>query len=299
MTLWRNGSIQLPQCLDYASLRRRAYRLTVRSPSVFYILTMVRSLRALTLFARLFRKSGSLSRLPPQAPAGLRIYAIGDIHGRADLLDTIADRIARDNREWSGECLTIFLGDFIDRGADSAGVLERLSTNTFPTPIKALRGNHEEMLLRFLGDASALESWRRYGGLETLHSYGIHVADVMRGRNYEEARVSLLQKMPARHIAFLRETSASIAAQDYFFCHAGVRPGVALDQQDPQDLLWIREEFLNYSGDFGKRIVHGHTPVEQPSVHENRINIDTGAYTTGILTCLVLEGETVRFFSTK
>jgi serine/threonine protein phosphatase 1 len=232
---------------------------------------------------------------PASLPAGLRLYAVGDNHGRADLLDELATRIADDVANAPAQAVTVFLGDYVDRGPASAAVVERLSRGDFPTPICALRGNHEEVLLRFLEDETVLESWREFGGLETLHSYGVNVANVMRGQGYDVAQKSFVQRLPEHHERFLRETRLTAAYGDYFFCHAGVRPGVPFDAQSAGDLLWIREEFLRYQGSWEKVVVHGHTPVARPDNRPRRINIDTGAYATSLLTALALEGEERRF----
>jgi serine/threonine protein phosphatase 1 len=194
--------------------------------------------------------------------------------------------------------LTIFLGDYIDRGPDSAGVLKRLAAGDFPTRFLGLRGNHEQMLLRFLEDAQYLNAWREFGGRETLHSFDIPVADLTE-KNFEAIQQRLRELLPREVVDFLHGTRSHYEIESYFFCHAGVRPGVPLGSQRDEDLLWIREEFVNSSADFGKVIVHGHTPVEQPEVRPNRINVDTGAYLTGVLTCLVLEGTSRRFLSTN
>ena len=236
---------------------------------------------------------------PAALPAGERIYAVGDIHGRLDLLDQLATLISRDLKTAPAATTTIFLGDYIDRGKESAGVVERLSRSDFPTPFIALRGNHEEIALEFLQNDSVLESWRKYGGLETLHSYGVDVGDAMRGRGYDRAQQALAERIPASHLRFLQETRMSWSCGDYFFAHAGVRPGVALERQRPEDLLWIRDAFLRSDGDFGKIVVHGHTPVAAPAIHSNRINIDTGAFATSMLTALALEGSTRRFLTTQ
>ena len=194
--------------------------------------------------------------------------------------------------------VTIFLGDYIDRGSQSAQVLSRFCDAAVPTPFIALRGNHEQMMLDTLADAQKLDFWRRCGGLETLASYGIDVSEVMRGLGYDEARNRMETDIPATHWDLLNALPHSYALGDYFFCHAGVRPGLALNHQASTDLLWIREEFLDAPGPYEKVIVHGHTPVPEPEDLGVRINIDTGAYATGQLTCLVLEGETRRFLST-
>ena len=233
---------------------------------------------------------------PTWAPNGLRLYAIGDIHGRADLLDQMAARIAEDlTRTPAHSTITIFLGDYIDRGPRSAEVLERLATGSFPTPIVALRGNHEAMLLDFLGDPASLDAWRRHGGLTTLHAYGVNIEAVMRGVDFEAAQQELSARLPAHHLDFLLQTRSYHRAGDYFFCHAGVRPGTPLDRQQDIDLLSIRDEFLTSDADYGGVVVHGHSPVDTPQVLPNRIGLDTGAYATGILTCLCLEGAERRF----
>ncbi len=243
-------------------------------------------------------KSAGSPAGPARAPDGLRLYAVGDIHGRLDLLDQIADWIAGDLARAPIPAVTVFLGDYIDRGPNSFGVVDRLSGDEFPTPVKALRGNHEEMLLTFLDNDASLEAWRRYGGLETLHSYGVPVIKIMRGQGFDAAREALLERLPQRHLDFYRNTGFFAEAGDYFFCHAGVRPGVALNAQSPDDLMWIREEFIRYGGTYPKRIVHGHTPVSTPMVMPDRVNIDTGAYASGALTCVALEGDTLRLFTT-
>jgi serine/threonine protein phosphatase 1 len=235
----------------------------------------------------------------PSIPAATRLYVVGDIHGRLDLLSDLEERIKLDLATAPAEVLTIFLGDYIDRGVSSAGVVERLCGGSFVTPIRSLRGNHEDLFLNFLHDARILESWRSFGGLETLSSYGVSVADPMRGAGYEHARGALVEALPDRHRQFLQSTSVSFSVGDYFFCHAGVRPGVVLAKQRSEDLLWIRDEFLQFEASHGKIVVHGHTPVQSPEVRSNRINIDTGAYASSILTALVIEGSELRFLSTR
>jgi len=230
----------------------------------------------------------------------IRLYIIGDIHGRSDLLDRIVDEIHRDIEGYGGrECLTITLGDYVDRGPDSRGVLDRLSRNPFPTRFVALRGNHEAVLEAFLQRPLVLDHWRHLGGLETLHSYGIAVNELMRGKGYEEAALALSAAVPEKHLAFLRSLKNSVTIGEYFLCHAGVRPGIPLDRQNIDDLLWIREEFLNSDLAHGKMLIHGHTPNEWPEVKRNRVNIDTGAFATGRLTCLVIDGGRGRFLFTE
>jgi serine/threonine protein phosphatase 1 len=225
-----------------------------------------------------------------------RLYVIGDIHGRSDLLDTMIAEIKRDlDARPPAAALTVTLGDYIDRGPDSRGVLDRLTQRAFPTRHVALKGNHEELFQAFLTDPAVGPQWRHLGGLETLHSYGVAVGELMRGRGFEEACAALRKAVPEEHLRFLSALKLSVSAGRYFFCHAGVRPGVPLDRQQARDLLWIRDEFLNSKASFGKIVVHGHSPVEQPEILPNRINLDTGAFATGRLTCLVLERDARLF----
>jgi serine/threonine protein phosphatase 1 len=236
----------------------------------------------------------------PPLPQPDRLYVIGDIHGRSDLLDRMVIEIARDlETRPIGAALTVTLGDYVDRGADSRGVLDRLVRNPFPTPLVALKGNHEALFAAFLNDPSVADHWRRLGGLETLHSYGVPVASLMMGRDYEEAAAGLRAAIPPAHLEFLGSLRTSLSVGKYFMCHAGVRPGVPLERQSEEDLLWIRAEFLSSQANFGKIVVHGHTPIESPEVLPNRINVDTGAFITGRLTCAVLDQGDPRFLSTK
>lgn len=228
-----------------------------------------------------------------------RLYVIGDIHGRSDLLDQIVTQISRDiDSSPVSSCLTVTLGDYVDRGPDSRGVLDRLVRNPFPMNFIALKGNHEALLEAFLHDPATAEHWRRLGGLETLHSYGVSVSDLMRGQNYDQAAAALQAAVPDEHFKFLASLKPFFIAGKYFLCHAGVRPGIPLERQSTKDLLWIRNEFLNSTVDFGRIVVHGHTPRERPEVLPNRINIDTGAFNTGRLTCAVLDSAGHRFLTT-
>ena len=225
-----------------------------------------------------------------------RVYVIGDIHGRLDLLDQLIRKIDLDLKQAPAvEAITVTLGDYIDRGPNSRGVLERLVHDPFPTPYVPLKGNHEELFENFFDDPSVGSKWRHLGGLETLHSYGVPVSLLMLGKGFREAADLLRETVPKTHLEFLSSLKTSASSKSFFLCHAGVRPGIPLERQNTGDLLWIRGEFLNSRLNFGKRVVHGHTPTERPEVLANRINIDTGAYMTGRLTCLVLEGEQHRF----
>jgi serine/threonine protein phosphatase 1 len=252
------------------------------------------------MFFRRAAKAREAEICTARLPEGQRVYAVGDVHGRADLLARLADLVAVDLAERpAAQALAVFLGDYVDRGRDSAGVLDRLAAGQFPTPMISLRGNHEETFLEFLQNPEILESWRHYGGVETLVSYGVSARDIMRGRGYDAARVALWEALPPAHLDFLNGTLLSWSAGDYFFAHAGVRPQVPLERQNAHDLLWIREEFLNYRGSFDdKVVVHGHTPMPEAELLHNRINVDTGAYATGVLTCVVLEADARRLIHT-
>jgi serine/threonine protein phosphatase 1 len=211
------------------------------------------------------------------------------------------DKIATDMQQRPGEAaMEIFLGDYVDRGPNSKDVLEILmSEPALGGTRHCLRGNHEQMLLDFLAEPGVLLDWRRLGGFETLHSYGVTPRMSLQLEDAIELRDAFIAALPAAHLSFLRSTLLSQAAGGYFFAHAGIRPGTALEAQSPDDLLWIREPFLDSRRDHGKIIVHGHTPSQEPEVMANRINIDTGAFLTGRLTCVVLEGQGMRFIDTR
>jgi len=240
------------------------------------------------------RKRGAEHIAAPRVDADMRLYAIGDIHGRLDLLDTLIGKISADRAAHpAARNKLIFLGDYVDRGNQSRELLDLLSRG----PIDGfetiyLRGNHEDYLLRFLEDASDAASWLYFGGANTLISYGVPASPL---QTDPDRLIAIQQKfrnvLPARHLAFLRGLEISHVAGDYFFVHAGIRPGIPLDEQSPDDLLWIRDEFLTSNANHGRVVVHGHSVRKRPELLANRIGIDTGAYDTGILTCLVLQGE--------
>ena len=241
---------------------------------------------------RLFAKRADAPHRQAAIPAGMRIYAVGDVHGRLDLLLDIQRRIAEDSRGGGSVTRIIYLGDYIDRGPSSREVVDTLMKGgPAGMAVTHLQGNHEAMLLRFLEDSSGGPEWIAYGGLATLLSYGVsaksmHIPSIQR---------DLSDKLPATHKKFFEDLPRQFVIGDYFFCHAGVRPGIPLDQQTSADLVWIREEFLESDQFHGKIVVHGHSYRTEPEVRANRIGIDTGAYATGRLTCLVLEGATRRF----
>src|SRR5262249_32202195 len=203
---------------------------------------------------------------------------IGDIHGRADLLDRMIGEIGSDlAARPAADSLVVTVGDYIDRGPNSRGVIERLLANPFPARFVPLKGNHELLLEEFLLNPDSAGHWRRLGGLGRMQSSGVAVDDVMRGREYLAAARALADAIPAPHFDFLDALRTSLTVGKYFICHAGVRPGVPLDRQSEDDLLWIRDEFLGSRADFGKIVVHGHTPAEKPELLPNRLNVDTGA----------------------
>ncbi len=230
----------------------------------------------------------------PSTPSE-RIYAIGDIHGRLDLLERAIAAVRGDVERHGPAALTVTVGDYIDRGPRSRGVLDRLAENPFPTPYVALKGNHETLLEGFLADPGLGPFWARQGGVETLQSYGVMTGPLADDADFVDAARQLRAALPAAHLDFLRSLKLSFSRGRYFFCHAGVRPGLPLDRQSEEDLLWIRDEFLLSRADFGKIVVHGHTPAAEPEVLPNRIGIDTGAFASGRLTCVALDEGGCRF----
>jgi serine/threonine protein phosphatase 1 len=232
----------------------------------------------------------------PRMPDGIRIYAIGDVHGRADLLAGLFVGIDRDIAAYpASRIIEVLLGDYIDRGPQSREVLDILAARNRSHAMVCLKGNHETYIPGFLRDPAALAQWQHFGGFETLVSYGVTPSVNADEREQRELAAAFARALPESHRRFLAKLKRSFACGDYFFAHAGVRPGVPLSRQHEQDLLWIREDFLLHEGSFGKIVIHGHTPVSEPDIRPNRINIDTGAYATGRLTCLVLQGEDMTF----
>lgn len=236
-------------------------------------------------------------------PDGRAVYAVGDVHGRADLLEVLLGRIAAEAARHPDDRnrTLIFLGDYIDRGASSRGVVERLLTDPLPGfETVRLLGNHEEALLDFLDERSNGVDWLGYGGLETLMSYGVPLRGLPDSpQRAAELRAALAAAVPPEHVAFYRACTLHHTVGDYVFVHAGVRPGVPLDRQHPADLLWIRDEFLRARVALpGKVVVHGHTICDLAQDRGHRINIDTGAFVSGRLTCLVLRGTRRQFMTT-
>lgn len=239
------------------------------------------------------------SRKPSPAPAvppGLRVYAIGDVHGRIDLLDALLAKIEADSaRRPRGEVLVLLLGDLIDRGPDSAAVVRRAMRPLGWGRLQSLKGNHEAAMLDALdGDRKMLSIWLRNGGDAALRSWGFDAA-LLDEADVGKIADALHQAIPAAERAFIARCPLSLRIGDYFFVHAGIRPGVRLEQQSDQDMLWIREEFLDSSRNHGAVVVHGHSIAETVEALPNRIGIDTGAYASGRLTAIGLEGES-RWF---
>lgn len=240
----------------------------------------------------------------PKLPDGDIAVAVGDIHGRSDLLEnairyTVGSALKRPEKRF----FFITLGDYCDRGPDTAGVIDRLldlgegSPADNLTPV-FLKGNHDEAMLSFYEGERPLW-WLRHGGIESLESYSV---DYSFGRTLDDQvgslQVAFAEKFPERHARFIRGLSLFHELGDYLFVHAGIRPGIPVREQSPKDLMWIRDGFLDFSQPHSHYVVHGHSPVRQPEILENRAAIDTRAYDSGLLTALILEGDSksVEFF---
>jgi serine/threonine protein phosphatase 1 len=232
----------------------------------------------------------------PRIPANRRIYAIGDVDGRADLLTDIFAQIDSDLKARPIEnSVQVFLGDYIDRGPHSRLVIDLLVERQSLHHVLFLKGNHEAYVSQFLSEPTILSQWQRLGGLDTLLSYGLKPTGQEDPEAQRRMALAFAEALTDTHRLFIERLDLSFTCGDYLFVHAGVRPGIPLQKQSERDLLWIREDFLLHEEDFGKIVVHGHTPAIEPEIRPNRINIDTGAYATGRLTCLVLEGNEMRF----
>ena len=247
------------------------------------------------IFSRAFSSSSQ-----PAGPPGYRAYAVGDIHGRLDLLDAILEMIEDDFRQRpKSRTIIVFLGDLVDRGPQSAQVVERLRTYrpSFAKPYFLL-GNHEEVMLRVLaGETALIKDWLKFGGVQCVQSYGIDPEQFKRAAP-EEATRMLDLKVPKSHRDFFDSFSDTLSFGSYLFVHAGIRPGVPLGEQSQTDLRWIRSPFLENPTDHSQVVVHGHTITEQVEVRANRIGLDTGAYRTGVLTALGIEGADRWFLQT-
>ncbi len=255
----------------------------------------------MSLLRKLARGPSARRREPPRGKPGARAYAVGDIHGCLDLLDTLLGRIEADaaarppKKTW-----IVFLGDLVDRGPASAGVVDRLMNYRpdFATPV-FLAGNHEEILLRVLGgEPEILKDWLKFGGAECVQSYGLDPG-ALRKIEPEAAAERIRAKMPPEHVAFLETFADTFRFGDYLFVHAGIRPGIDLAEQDQFDLRWIREPFLSDKEEHGLVVVHGHTISPEVEERPNRIGLDTGAYQYGVLTALGIEDEERWYLSTS
>ncbi len=237
----------------------------------------------------------------PRAPENSRLYAVGDIHGRLDLLHRLHRQILDDAKDAQGKRkVIIYVGDYVDRGPDSFGVIDWLINK----PLEGfehhfLRGNHEDMMTGFLETGSGGESWLMNGGRNTMDSYGIGLWDmILDFGDLENVRQGLKEALPESHLKFMQGLELHHREGDYLFVHAGIRPGRPLEEQSEHDLLWIRGEFLDSGTDHGFVVVHGHSSRAEPDAHANRIGIDTGAWRSGRLTALVLETASRRFLQT-
>ena len=226
----------------------------------------------------------------PAIPAGQRVYAIGDIHGRMDLFEALAQAIEDDDAaRGAADTTVILLGDLIDRGPKSAQVVSNARLWARSRTVRFLSGNHEEMFLQCFFKTGILRNFMKFGGFETMVSYGLDAGELKRATS-DDVQDMLIDTVPWEHREFLRKFELTITIGDYLFVHAGIRPKRAIEDQDAHDCRWIREPFLSHQGNFGFTVVHGHTVTDDPVIRHNRIGIDTGAYRTGKLTALCLEG---------
>jgi serine/threonine protein phosphatase 1 len=238
------------------------------------------------------RVTRSTSR-QPSLPEGTRIYAVGDVHGYSELLASVFAKIDADLlKRPTNRAILVLVGDYIDRGPDSRGTIDLLLARSRVQESIFLKGNHESFVFDFAKDPSLMRHWQKFGALDTMRSYGLVAAPDMTARELQDLADKWIANLPPAHAAFFSKLALSFTCGDYFFAHAGVKPEVSLKRQVERDLIWIRDEFLQSDKWFGKLVVHGHTPVPEPDFRQNRINIDTGVYATGRLTCLMLEGKT-------
>ena len=230
-------------------------------------------------------------------PDGMRAYVVGDIHGRLDLLRTLHGKIRQDSETARGDRIIVYIGDYVDRGDDSKGVIDEFLADRLPgfEPIY-LKGNHEEVLLNFLEHPEIARDWFSFGGDAAVMSYGVPVLPgALTDERLRDIQTAFRDAVPDAHLRFLSDLRLSYEIGDYLCVHAGINPGRPLHRQRPEDMLWIRDEFLESEKLHGKVVVHGHSITKAPDVQENRIGLDTGAYFSNRLTCLVLEGSAHRF----
>jgi serine/threonine protein phosphatase 1 len=228
----------------------------------------------------------------PRLPDGVRIYAISDIHGCAHLLEQMLRVIDADvAHSRPRHAIEVYLGDYVDRGPDSRATLDLLIRRSRRGNAVFLKGNHEAFLDVVFRDPTRMTNWFQVGGMQTLMSYGLSPSLHPDDEEQRELVREFAAALPPQHLDFLQRLRLTFTCGDFFFVHAGVRPGIALSEQQEDDLLWIREKFLRSQKNFGKYVVHGHTPVRSAEVLSNRANIDTGAYATGNLTLLSIQGS--------
>lgn len=231
----------------------------------------------------------------PTIPAGQRVYAIGDVHGRLDLFEALIEAVEYDDSEAGTAATTIILlGDLVDRGPDSAGVVRRARHWQMKRDVRILCGNHEEMFLKSFENADMMRHFMRHGGKETILSYGVE-RKALGACSVEDAQELMVRTVPPEERAYISSFENIITIGDYIFVHAGIDPELPIDAQRVQDLRWIREPFLSHSEPYDAVVVHGHTIRDDPEDKGNRIGIDTGAYASGKLTALVLEGSRRRY----
>jgi serine/threonine protein phosphatase 1 len=248
------------------------------------------------MISKLFRtRTKVITPTAPAVPPGTVVWAVGDVHGRLDLLSPLVEAIQADLHGSSAERkIVVFLGDYIDRGPDSRGVLSLLAGLSVSDGVewRFLKGNHEQAMLDFLDRPSAGPRWCEYGGDRALRSWGLRVPELAhRTEAWERVAADLRHKLTKSEMAFLESLELSVTVGDYFFSHAGARPGLALDRQSPEDLMWIRQTFLDSPKAFERVVVHGHTPASRVHADHRRIGVDTKAYDSGVLTALRLEGR--------
>ena len=244
---------------------------------------------------KLFGASPAADAPVASLPKARRVYAIGDVHGRLDLLTALAAAIERDDAARApAQTSVILLGDLIDRGADSAGVVDFAREWQDRADVRVLAGNHEEMFLKSFESTDILRHFLRHGGRETLLSYGVD-PQAYDQATAEEVQAMMIAAVSEAERAYIANFEDMIVLGDYVFVHAGIDPAQSLEEQGTADLRWIREPFLSHEEPFGFVVVHGHTIVADPVVRANRIGVDTGAYASGKLTALALEGSE-RYF---
>jgi serine/threonine protein phosphatase 1 len=249
-----------------------------------------------------FWRSRKLKSVPAASSVGDRVvYAIGDIHGRIDVLDVLLERIRSDVLESkpAERSSLVFLGDYIDRGPASRAVIDRVLELGAEFTVIALRGNHEDALIRFLEEPEGNTGWLDHGGIQTLLSYGVNPPQRADQPPWTDLRDRFAEALPDNHLSFFRQLEHYAVIGDFVFAHAGGRPEVALDKQSAHDLMWIRKPFLEADQALDRVVVHGHTPAEEPHMGRWRIGVDTGAYATGILTAVRLHGTDRSFISSR